>query len=85
MIKIKAKLLGIQTLDFSPDKGDPIKGIKLFFSYESRDKNTLGQFCDKVYISDSNKDLLTIDPLDFIDNFIDLDFDRNGKLQCVSA
>lgn len=82
---MKAKLLGVKFLDFEPPGSAPVQGTKLFFSYNDHEKNTIGEVCDNVYISDENSEKLTISPMDFVGEVINFEFDRKGKIQCVSA
>lgn len=79
---MKAKLTGYRALDFKAD-GETVKGLQLFFTYVTPEVE--GQCADKVFIRSDQKELLMIDPSQFLDNVIEMDFDRKGHLLSISG
>lgn len=79
---MKAKLTGYRALDFKSD-GETVKGLQLFFTYVTPE--VVGQCADKVFIRSDQKDLLLIDPSQFLDQVVEMEFDRKGHLLSVSG
>lgn len=79
---MKVKLLGVKDVAFTEEKtGREVKGIKLFFSYPSEFGK--GRECDSKFVG--NEQIFEIDPYQFIEKDIQLEFGLKGKLLAVTA
>lgn len=75
---MRALLFGIAELDFKTQTGDTIKGKQLFIG--TTDKNTVGYRTDKVFVREEIE-LPELVP----NNWINLFFDRKGKVEAVTV
>lgn len=71
-------LLGKADLDFKSNSGDLIQGTQLFYGYA--DENTVGYKTDKVFVR-KGIELPDLTP----NNWINLFFDRKGKVEAVTV
>lgn len=78
---MKVKLVGVRKLDFNTDDGKNMKGTQLFFTYA--DDGITGMATDKKFIQ--RDEVFQINPFDFINKDIDIEFGRKDKVTCVSA
>lgn len=79
---MKMMLHGVRALDFSDDNGKSIKGQQLFVSYQ--DPDVVGTMTNKIFIREDFKGL-GIDPVEFIDSEIEVEFGMKGKILSVTA
>lgn len=72
------KLYGYKRLDFTDDKGNPVKGTQLFTGY--KEDGVTGEACGKLFIRDGIElPALTVGMT------LDIEFNRKGKVVAVKA
>ena len=74
---MKAKIVGIQELNFQTDRGENIVGNNLFILHE--DENVTGLKASKVFVKDGvnlPKDVK-------LNDMIDISFNMKGKVEAI--
>lgn len=74
---MKAKLVGIQVLDFSIDGGERITGTNIFINHE--DENVAGLKASKLFLKEGvnlPKDVK-------INDMLDISFNMKGKVEMI--
>lgn len=85
---MKAKLLGVQTLDFTNDQGQKVSGCTIHIAYESFSEYMEGLTVTTKFLSSTflkKFDLTTSDLVDMIDHTIGLDCDLNKHIVDIYA
>lgn len=87
---MKAKIIGIKPVDFTPEGKDRIQGTKLFLAlYKTSDKSLIGASSydawltpERTAIAVQSFGVLSVG--DLVDKPCDVAFDEKGKLDVVS-
>lgn len=80
---MKVALVGCKVFDMVV-KGEKVQGVKLFFNYKTPD--TQGLCTGDVYISKEDEtEICLVDPVAFVGNDIEMEFDRKGRLVSLCA
>lgn len=76
---MKARVLGVQKVDYVKKSGEPCKGTTLHVAF--KDNNVVGEAVDSLFIND-NLGIYAIDGIK-PDTLVDLEFNRRGYVADV--
>lgn len=80
---MKVVLCGVQVLNFELN-GEKVDGMKLFMHYVTPE--VVGEWAGDVFVQrEKMADIFLVDPLQYVGEEVNMDFNRKGKLVSLSA